>query len=54
MDCDLGCSANALRDCHFFQPSLILPPITGIILCFAHGSFLSQITQWQDREMTIN
>lgn len=41
MDCDLGCSANALRDCHFSQPSLILPPTTGIILCFAHGSFLS-------------
>lgn len=41
MDCDLGCSANALRDCHFSQPSLILPPTSGITLCFAHGSFLS-------------
>lgn len=41
MDCDLGCSANALRDCHFSQLSLILLPTTGIILCFAHGSFLS-------------
>lgn len=41
MNCDLGCSANALRDCHLSQPSLVLPPTTGIILCFAHGSFLS-------------
>lgn len=40
MDCDLGCSANALRDCHFCQPPL-LPPPTGIILCFAHGSLVS-------------
>lgn len=41
MNCDLGCSANALRDCHLSQPSLVLPPTTGIILFFAHGSFLS-------------
>lgn len=39
MDCDLGCSANALRDCHFSQPPP--SPSAGIILCFAHGRLVS-------------